>query len=311
MRVLVISNMFPREDDPSYGVFVAEQLDALRAAGLEADRYFIEGFRSRLEYVKAVAALKKARRRYDVFHAHHTLTTLAALLAGVRPLVATVHEGAVAKNPRYRRFARAVASRADRVVAVSAAIARTLRPLACDVIPIGVDLSVFRPRDRAACRRELGLDAGPAYVLFPADPGRPEKRYDLAVAALALARENDSSLELLTLPPSSRAQVAAYFGAADVALVTSDFESGPLTVKEAVACGRPVVSRRVGDVDFLARCDGCFVVGDDARAIADGIVAAAGQNEVDAAAVREYELRTVTHRLANLYREVVRNGEVL
>ena len=41
----------------------------------------------------------------------------------------------------------------------------------------------------------------------------------------------------------SRAAVAAYFGAADVALVTSDFESGPLTVKEAVASARPVVMR--------------------------------------------------------------------
>jgi len=297
--------MFPRAEDPSYGVFVAEQLASLRAVGITADLYYIEGFRGRGEYLRALRALKRRRHDYDLFHAHHTFAALAALLAGTRPLIITVHEGAVTTRAGYRRFARAVAARADRGVAVSPAIARALAPVACDVIPIGVDLSLFRPRDRRACRAELGLAAERTYVLFPADPGRPEKRFDLAERAVEHARRRAPTLELIALPPSPRPDVATYFGAADVALVTSDFESGPLTVKEAVASARPVVSRRVGDVDFLDKCDACIPVADDDASIADGILAALALPAVDGAAVKDYDVAAVAGRLAALYRSTV------
>ncbi len=304
MRVLVITNMYPRDENPSYGIFVAEQLRSLRGAGVEADLYFIEGYRKRAAYLKAIPELRRRRGAYDVFHAHHAFSALAASLAGARPLVTTIHEGAVTAHATYRCFARWVAGRADRCVAVSPALARALAPTRCDVIPIGVDLSIFRPRDRFAARHELGLRADRKYVLFPADPARPEKRFDLASRAVARARAEEPALELLALPPSPRAAVAAYFGAADVALVTSDFESGPLTVKEAVASGRPVVSRRVGDVDFLEKCGACVVAGDGEAEIAAAIIRALGVQPGDGEEVRAYALDAVARRLAALYEEV-------
>jgi len=300
--------MYPRDDDPSYGIFVAEQLRALREAGVAADLYFIEGYRGRLAYARAIGALRKKRRDYDLFHAHHAYAGAAARLAGVRPLVITIHEGAVTKNPAYRCFARAVATGAARCVAVSPAIARALAPTPSTVIPIGVDLGVFRPQDRFACRHVLGLRADKVYALFPTSPARPEKRYPLAAEAVAVAQRSVPNLELLVLPPSARGTVATYFGAADLALITSDFESGPMTVKEAVASGRPVVSRRVGDVEFLEKCPACLVVGDDPASIADGIVRALGLKADAGAAVLEYELGAVTRRLVDLYRETAGAG---
>jgi len=303
MRVLVITNMFPRAEDPSYGVFVAEQLRSLAAAGVTAEMYYIEGYRTRTAYFHALGELRR-RRGYDVYHAHHAYAAAVAWLAGARPLVVTVHEGAVTHGRLYRAFARFIAARADRRIAVSPALARALAPLACDVIPIGIDLDLFRPRDRFACRHELGWTADRTYVLFPADPARPEKRFDLARAAVAQANERGAAFELATLPPSSRSAVATYFGAADVAVVTSEFESGPLTVKEAVASGRPVVSRRVGDVDFLEQCPACVAVGDTPAEIADGLIRAAAIKNVDRAAVAPYELGAVARRLRVLYEEV-------
>jgi len=305
MRLLVITNMYPRDEDPSFGSFVYEQVESLRAAGLAVDVYFIQGYRDRLAYPRAVRELRARRGDYDLFHAHHAYSAAAALVAGARPLVMTVHDNPVVTNPLYRRFARAVARRADRFVAVTPAAARAMAPVECDAIPMGTDLELFHPRDKRECRRELALDADKKYVLFPADPNRASKRYDLAREAVALARRLEPALELLTFHPAPRELVPVYFGAADVVVVTSDVELGPLTVKEAVASARPVVSRRVGDVDFLERSDACLPVGDDARDVAEGIVAALSLPPVGPSAVEPYGMKAVARRLILLYNEVV------
>jgi len=305
MRLLVVTNMYPREEDPSFGSFVYEQVASLKAAGLAVDVYFIAGYRDRLAYPRAVRELRARRRSYDLFHAHHAYSAAAALVAGARPLVLTVHDNPVITNPLYRRFARAVARRADRFVAVTPAAARAMAPVPAVHIPMGTDVELFHPRDRGECRRELGLDAAKKYVLFPANPARRSKRFDLARDAVAIARRLEPSLELLTFHPAPRPQVPLYFGAADVVVVTSDVELGPLTVKEAVASARPVVSRRVGDVDFLDGCAACLAVGDDAGDIAAGIVEALALPPVDPAAVEPYAMKAVAKRLISLYNDVV------
>ncbi|NIT35131.1 MAG: glycosyltransferase [candidate division Zixibacteria bacterium] len=305
MRLLVITNMYPREEDPSFGSFVYEQHESLKAAGIDADLYFIEGYRGRLAYLRAVRALRARRHDYDLFHAHHAYSAAAALVAGARPLVATFHDNPVVTSPLYRRFARAVARRADRFIAVTPAAARALAPVRCVHIPMGTDLELFRPRDKFACRHELGLAADKKYVLFPADPTRRSKRFDLAAEGVELGRRLEPSLELLTFHPAPRLRVPVYFGAADVVLVSSDVELGPLTVKEAIASARPVVSRRVGDVEFLDACDACIPVGDAARDIAEGIIAALSLPPVDAKMVEPYGMRAVAGRLISLYNEVV------
>src|SRR6202034_2095923 len=53
-------------------------------------------------------------------------------------------------------------------------------PARAHVLPCGVDLERFQPLPRAQAREELGLDQTKPYLLFPADPSRPEKRYELA-----------------------------------------------------------------------------------------------------------------------------------
>src|SRR5205807_1751540 len=42
------------------------------------------------------------------------------------------------------------------------------------ILPTGVNTERFHPIDRAEARGALGLDPGRPYLLFPADPGRPE-----------------------------------------------------------------------------------------------------------------------------------------
>lgn len=305
MRVLVVTNMYPLPEDPSFGSFVAEQVASLREAGVEADVHFIKGYRSRLAYFRAARELRQRRGEYDLFHAHHAYAAAAALVAGCRPLLLTLHDNPMVTSPLYRLFARAVARRADRFVAVTPAAARALGAADYVPIPMGTDLALFYRRDKGEARRELGLAADKKYVLFAADPARRSKRYDLACEAVALARRDDPSVELLTFFPAPREKVPLYFAAADVLVVTADVELGPLTVKEAVASARPVVSRRVGDVDFLEACPACLAVGDSATELAEGIGRALTIGEVDPAPAAPYGLEAVAQRLRALYEEVL------
>lgn len=308
MRLLVVTNMYPRAEDPSFGSFVYEQVESLRAAGVEVDVHFIEGYRGRLAYLRAVRKLSRKRFAYDLFHAHHAFAAAAALVAGCRPLVLTIHDNPVVTSPLYRAFARDVARRADRFVAVTPAAARALGVDDYVPIPMGTDLKLFYPRDKQEARRELDLDPARKYVLFAADPGRRPKRYDLACQAVTAALREDASLELLTFFPAPREKVPLYFAAADVLVVTADVELGPLTVKEAVASARPVVSRRVGDVDFLERCDACIAVGDEPAAIAAGIIEALAIRDVDPSAAAPYGMEAVAAQLVAMYEEIVREG---
>jgi len=88
-------------------------------------------------------------------------------------------------------------------------------------------------------RAALNLEPTGRYILFPADPARPEKRYDRARAAVGNAK-------LLTLGNVDPAQVPLYVNAANAVLVPSERESFGLAVLEALACDVPVLATPVG-----------------------------------------------------------------
>ena len=140
----------------------------------------------------------------DIVHAHYGLSGIAALGAARwrRPLVLTVH-GRDCHHPLVRPITALVARRCAAVVAVSRELAGICPFPTADVIPAGVDLLRFQPIDRAEARRQLGLPADERFLLFPADPQRPEKRYDRA-AALASALGRDAAL--LRHTPTSRSR---------------------------------------------------------------------------------------------------------
>jgi glycosyltransferase involved in cell wall biosynthesis len=131
-------------------------------------------------------------------------------------------------------------------------------------------MDVFKPMDSNQAKEALGLDAGKKYVLFPSEPSRVGKRYEIAVAALEAYRAGGREAELLCLDNVPHEKVPIYMNAADALLMTSEFEASPVTVREALACNLPVLSTRVGDVEsVLDGIEGCYVVEPDAHDIAD------------------------------------------
>ncbi len=230
---------------PERGRFVRDQVDALRGLG----EWHVELY----EFAPGAGALARATRdlrtryagqRFDVVHAHFGLTAWAALAVRARGRALTVH-GTDIRHPRTRVFTRAALLSVDLLAAVSQALVEELpgrkARARAQVLPCGVDMERFMAMPRAHARGMLDLKAQTPYLLFPADPSRPEKRYDRA-QVLAEA----TKARLLTLGGVDPERVPMYVNAANAVIVPSEREGFGLAVLEALACDVPVLATPVG-----------------------------------------------------------------
>jgi len=246
MRALIVTNMYPSREHPALGSFVRDQVQALRRIpGVELELFtFTPGAGSPAAYVRAAVHLRRRyrERRFDIVHAHYGLSAWPALAARGRMHAVTLH-GTDLAHPRSRAITISVLRRLDLVAAVSAPLANeiprwaTRRPAA--VLPCGVDIDRFRPLPRADARAALGLAADQPHVLFPADPRRPEKRFD-RVRAVA------GDTVVLSLVDVDPREVPLWVNAANAVLVPSEREGFGLGVLEALACDVPVLATPVG-----------------------------------------------------------------
>jgi glycosyltransferase involved in cell wall biosynthesis len=222
---------------------VRDQVDALRElGGVEVEVFaFDPGVRA---WLRAARALwRRARReRFDVVHAHFGLSAWPAL-AACGPHTAVTMHGTDLRHPRSRAISRAALPWVELPATVSASLSAELpgagRERRVAVLPCGVDLDRFRPIDRVAARRRLGLDPAEPVLLFPADPARPAKGWERA-------RELAGDVKLLALGGVAPDEVPYWVNAANAVLVPSLHEGFGLAPLEALACDVPVLATPVG-----------------------------------------------------------------
>lgn len=253
--------------------------------------------------VRSTRALAELCRDADLVHAHGlTPGWIAALTRARPPLVLTVHNLVLDevhgwRSPLLRMFETALPRRVDHVIAVSRGVADRLgRTPAMSVIPPAGPA----PKADAApddVRREYGVPPDSPLVVTV---GRLAPQKDMPTFLRAVARaaaelpdlhalvigegRERAALERLASGLGIAGQVtftgplanpADAMVAADVVVVSSLWESGPLVLFEAMLLGRPVVTTRVGMAEDLVHPGetGHLVpVGDDG-AIAAGMVA--------------------------------------
>jgi teichuronic acid biosynthesis glycosyltransferase TuaC len=244
MRALIVTNMYPTPRRPALGSFVRDQVEALRRIPEIDVELFAFDPGGASAYVRAAAELRRRRGSapFDVVHAHFGLTLYTARAAGGRARVLTLH-GTDLAHPRSRPITLAGLRLMDLVATVSDELAHAVPGWAFGgpraVLPAGVDVRRFHPIPRAEARTALGLDPDGPYVLFAADPRRPEKRHDRALAVAGGVR-------LLTLGAVEPEAVPLWVNAANAVLVPSEREGFGLAVLEALACDVPVLSTPVG-----------------------------------------------------------------
>jgi len=247
VRVLVVTNFVPDEGAPQRGRWVRDQVAEMRSAGVEVEVFDFPPGSS--HYMPATRRLRRLLRDegFDLVHAHYGLPGWCALLAGARPLLVSFH-GTDVRHRVVGPLSRRLAGRVEMTAAVSRALfapeaGRPGLPLipGSAVLPCGPDLSRFRPIPRPEARAALDLDPGGRYLLFAANPSRPEKRHDRAAE---LARACDA--ELLTGGAIEPEAMPLWLNAANAVLVTSEYEGFGMVAVEALACDVPVLSTPVG-----------------------------------------------------------------
>ena len=306
MRALVVTNMYPSAEDPGRGSFVRDQVEALRRLpDLDVELY---GFRSAgaASYARAGRELRRRYRgrRFDVVHAHFGLTIWPALAVRGTAHGVTLH-GTDLVHPRSRAITIAGLPLMDLVAPVSEELAGLVPAWAARgemaILPAGVDTERFRPIDRQEARRALSLAPEVPYLLFPADPARPEKRYD---RALAIAGE----VPLLTLGRVDPIEVPLWVNAANAVVVTSERESFGLAVLEALACDVPVLSTPVGIAPrVLASVQGVHCgVFDEAiwRRLLAPLVEAENPRVQGREAAEDYSAQRMAERMAAAWRSL-------
>ena len=321
-RVLVVTNLWPYDADPSYGSFVQAQMESLRRLGVEFDVLFINGRESRWNYVRAIRRLREClgANHYDLIHAHMGLSGLVARCQLRVPVVVSFmgndvlgkfkRNGRISLAGRFFQVSSFVLARCvSAVIVKSRGMKARLRLSSAEVIPNGVDLELFRPQDQQQARRSLGLDPQKKYVLFPYDPEREEKRYDLVEAAVARARAKVPELRMLQVSGVPLARMPVYMNAADVLVLASYCEGSPNVVKEAMATNLPVVTVEVGDTtDLIAATEGNYLVAPEVEAIAAGIaeVCVRGNRARGRDEVARFSMPSIAQQIVTVYASVTR-----
>lgn len=236
--------------------FYRQQVEAVDRAGVEYTTLSVPGDhrafedairrRSMADYARFYpTVLRHSLREYDVLHANYGLLAPLAVAQPRLPVVLTLWGGEFIGN-RYAPLIRFFAARADAVVVPSEPMIERLPEAVRDdahLIPFPIDTDLFRPIPRAEARAQVGWETDRPVVLFPYAEARYEKNYPLAkrvVEGLSV----DAELRSVANRPYE--EMPYYVNASDALLITSRWESGPMVIKEALACNVPVVSRNVG-----------------------------------------------------------------
>lgn len=328
LSILAVTNIFPTEKRPTLGIFVQNQINGLRDIGLDVNVFYVNRtdqgmkayFTMRKSLMQAVSDFKPAL--VHVMYGGVMANQVTRSNTGV-PSVVTFH-GSDLLGENLSGFFRKwisrygvhcshrAARRALGVIVVSEKLKNALPPQIPDekvrVIPCGIDLAQFKPLDRAASRRQLGWDDRAFHVLFASNNGDPVKRPWMASAAIDLAQQAGLQAELHHMRGVLNDQVPVWMNASDALILTSMHEGSPTVVKEALACGLPVVSVDVGDVsERISGIDGCHLVPSEAKAVADKLLLVAkSKSRISAnGEISELSIQSVARSLERFYNEVL------
>ena len=213
---------------------------------------------------------------FEIIDAHYFYPDgVAAILLGRhfgKPVVITARGTDVNLIPRYR-LPRAMIRWAARHAAGIITVARALKddlvgvgvPAGrIEVLRNGVDLQLFRPIEREAGRRNLGISRT---TLLSVGHLIPRKGHDLVIQGLrwlpeldlivigdgperealgALARESGAADRVRFVGSLAQEELRNYFGAADALVLASSREGWANVLLESMACGTPVVASNIG-----------------------------------------------------------------
>ena len=320
MKVLHITNNYPTNIHPVFGIFVKEQIDSLTNIGIDNEIFFINGREfGRKAYWIAIKQLRKKLKNanYDILHCHHSFTTIILFLtfrffnfkkiisyqnppkkeggSFLYQLITIFFDGIIVKNnPKLSR-------KNNKVF----------------YLPNGVNTNFFKPQNIDDSLSKLGLLTTKKYVLFmDSYKRRKQKRVDRfnEVIKILCKNGNPHNIEPLVLTNTDRSLIPAYMSVSSLHLLTSDFEGSPNSVKECLACNIPVVSCPVGNVDdLISDVEGCYISKSyEPKELARLVLKCLEResfNGRDKLLLKKLDINSVALNLEAIYKSMIENGK--
>ena len=258
MKVLFISSGNSGQISP----IVKAQAESLLSIGIEVDYFLIQG-KGLWGYLKNIPSLRNYARKnkIDIFHAHYSFCGFVASLASCNPLIVSLMGDDVKGNALskfcVRFFIRFLWTH---TIVKSKEMINSLEIHNASIIPNGVNLNQFTPKNHTISKEKLGWELNKIHVLFAANPSRWGKNFKLVEESFnSIHSEN---IRLHTLINVDFKQMNEIYNASDIILLSSYSEGSPNVIKEAMACNKIIVSTEVGDVkEIFGNTPGTFLSG--------------------------------------------------
>ena len=252
--------------------------------GMTVFSYPAVTFRAYPEFKIAVPQGRDRAPKLDIVHTHSPFTmgffgwrvaklqniprvsTFQTLLSEYVGYVSRL--GKIILKPVTWEFCRTFYNRHCRLIAPSKTLKKILqehkirKPI--DIIPNGIDTDFFRPFEKTAARKKLGINGEKIFLSL----GRlgHEKNIDVVIRAfenldakLIIVGRGPATQKLKKLTRKLKLQKKVifegfapeklkplYYSAADALIIASEFETQGLVVVEAMACGTPVIAANSG-----------------------------------------------------------------
>ena len=325
MKILVLAS----NKGGKFVPFIEEQIVALQQAGVEIIRYGVTG-KGITGYLRELPALRRFIRteRPNLIHAHYGLCGLLANLQRRVPVVTTYH-GSDINKPSILRFSKiAIRLSAYNIFVSKRNIAIAIRRKGeeakrlsgkYELLPCGINI----PEPWSELQNKLVgqltlnqwvqsiLNKDVKNILFAGAFDNKVKDPELAKIAMSELEREGIKVNLIELKGYNRDQVNALMYNCDALLMTSKTEGSPQVIKEAMACGCPIVSVDVGDVaERTSGVEGCYVVPsrepkDIAQAILQSITHNGRTNGREKIIEMGLSNELVAKRLIEIYKQVL------
>lgn len=318
MKILYVTNMYPSYNS-NYGIFIKEQIEKIiKRLSCEYDLYYINAReKGTIQYLISIFAipLKILKRDYNVIHIHYGISGLFLLLYKPKVKVfITLHGSDILKKGglKYQVYlTKKILRKVDKVFILNKEMEEIVKQLRVnyEILPCGVDVDFFKPTKHMNDEKDTKL------IIFPGNPSVAVKNYPLFEKIIVYLRlKCPFKITCQSIYKLTRNEVRELLNKGDCLLMTSKSEGSPQVIKEALACGLPVVSVPVGDVIFmLDQIPFCHVsTSYDVEDLSSLVLKSfEGKGEIIRNAFvnkKIYDQNSITYRIIKNYKAGIRNS---
>lgn len=316
MRVLHVTVNYPTSTHPIFGIFVKEQIESLQKIGVDCDVFYCDGqnkgFKKYITYLPKLW-YKSLFGDYDLIHCHHALSAVLLMMTGAplfkKCILSYQNDPTNEWGDKFYKlfnlcFKRFIIKNPSPYLEKNKFV----------YLPNGCNQDIFIPMDMMKCRNKLGWDKDKKYLIYmDSNKGvRTQKRKDRFDEVIQLLKDvYNWEVEEVVMRNVERNLVPVYLNAANLHLISSDFEGSPNSVKECMCCNTPVVSTPVGNVaEMIGDIPGSYVTNgfsaEELAACCDKVLHSNVSFEGrELFLAKGYGMSTVAIKLRTLYEEVL------